>query len=113
MNGDRPRLVTQSAIALGMPRNAAALPRIEAPSTMIAIIEQVLTEPIATSRSAVMVREPCRAVTIAAPNTPTAAASDGVARPPYMDPSTHAIRKRAGARSLSAAMRADQRRLPS
>src|SRR5947199_3064969 len=112
MNGDRPRLETQSAMVLGIPRNAAALPRIEAPSTMMAIIEQVVTEPIATSRSAVMVREPCNAVTMAAPNTPTAAASDGVARPPYIDPSTHAIRNRAGARSFNAAMRADQRRLP-
>jgi hypothetical protein len=35
-----------------MPRNAAALPRIEAPSRIMAIIEQVSTEPIAMSRSA-------------------------------------------------------------
>src|SRR4026207_550417 len=52
MNGDRPRLKTQSAMALGMPRKAAALPRIEAPSTISAIIEQVVTEPMATSRRA-------------------------------------------------------------
>src|SRR5262245_66206097 len=86
INGVRPRLETQSAMALGMPRNAAALPRIEAPSTMMAIIEQVVTDPMATSRSAERVSEPCRAVTMAAPNTATAAAWDGVARPPYLEP---------------------------
>ncbi len=48
---------------------------------------------------------PCAQATRAAPSTPTAAASDGVASPPYIEPSTQAIRNSAGARSLSAAKR--------
>ena len=45
----------------------------------------------------------------ARPSTPTAAASDGVARPPYIEPSTHAIRNNAGASSFSAAKRSRHR----
>ena len=87
---------------------AAALPRIEAPSTISAIIEQVMTDPMITSRVAVSVSAPWAKATSAAPSTPTAAASDGVAMPPYIEPSTHRIRKRAGARSFSAAKRSPQ-----
>ena len=111
MNGDSPMPATKSAIARGMPRNAAALPRIEAPSRIMAIIEQVSTEPIAMSRSAFRVRPPCSAATISAPSTPTAALSDGVAMPPYIEPSTAAIRKIAGASSFSARMRSSIERL--
>ena len=102
MNGDSPMLATKSATARGMPRNAAALPRIEAPSRIMAIIEQVSTAPIAMSRSACSVSPPCSAATMSAPSTPTAALSDGVAMPPYIEPSTAAIRKIAGASSFSA-----------
>src|SRR5262249_15470753 len=95
-NGERPRLRTNSATAAGMPRNAAALPRMEAPSTMSAIMAQVWTEPMAMARSAWRDSSPCKPATHNAPSTPTAAASDGVARPPYIEPSTHRIRKTAG-----------------
>ena len=43
---------------------------------------------------------PCRRATTSAPSTPTPAASDGVARPPYIDPRTHRIRNTAGPSSL-------------
>src|SRR3954465_428562 len=91
-----------------MPRKAAALPRIEAPSTISAIIEQVSTDPIATSRSACSVSPPCSQATISAPSTPPAAPSDGVAMPPYIEPSTATMRKIAGPRSFSARKRSDQ-----
>ena len=100
MKGDRLRLVTISATAAGMLRKAAALPRIEAPSTISAIIEQVWTAPMAMARSAGHLSSPCRRATIRAPNTPTPAASEGVARPPYIEPSTHRIRNTAGPSSL-------------
>ena len=105
MNGDSPMPATKSATARGMPRNAAALPRIEAPSRIMAIIEQVITAPIAMSRSALSVSPPCSAATMSAPSTPTAALSDGVAMPPYIEPSTATMRKIAGASSFSARIR--------
>ena len=40
-----------------------------------------------------------------APSTPSAAASDGVASPPYIEPRTQTIRNNAGARFLVAANR--------
>ena len=80
-----------------MPRKAAALPRIEAPSTISAIMAQVWTAPMAMARKRRPCdSSPCRPATISAPNTPTPAASDGVARPPYIEPSTHRIRNTAG-----------------
>ena len=71
----------------------------------MAIIEQVSTAPIAMSRIALSVSPPCSAATITAPSTPTAALSDGVAMPPYIEPSTAPIRKIAGASSFSALRR--------
>ena len=105
MKGESPMLATKSATARGMPRKAAALPRIEAPSRIMAIIEQVSTAPIAMSCIALSVSPPCSAATMIAPSTPTAALSDGVARPPYIEPSTAVMRKIAGASSFSALMR--------
>src|SRR5450755_193004 len=96
MKGDRPRPFTNAATDCG-------LPRIEAPSTITAIIEQVATDPTITSRITCGVSDPCPQATSAAPSTPTAAASDGVARPPYIEPSTQAIRNRAGPSSLNEA----------
>jgi hypothetical protein len=48
---------------------------------------------------------PCAQATRAAQSTRTVAASDGVARPPYIEPSTQAIRNSAGARSFRAVKR--------
>src|SRR6267154_1700663 len=69
MKGESPMPATKSAIARGMPRNAAALPRIEAPSRIMAIIEQVSTAPVAMSRNAFAVRPPCSAATMNAQST--------------------------------------------
>jgi len=63
---------------------------------MRAIIEQVWTAPMAIARSACQPSAPCSRATIRAPSTPTPAASDGVASPPYIEPSTHRIRNTAG-----------------
>src|SRR4029079_2063089 len=108
MKGERPMLATRSAIARGIPRNAAALPRIEAPSRIMAIIEQVMTAPIAMSRIALSVSPPCSAATMNAPSTPTAALSDGVAMPPYIEPSAHGVRV-CGCRRDAAIHRAEHR----
>src|SRR4029453_9254828 len=74
MKGDRPRPFTNAATACGMPRNAAAFPRIDAPSTIRAIIEQVTTDPMTTSRITCCDSDPWPKATSAAPSTPTAAA---------------------------------------
>src|SRR6266540_1887414 len=76
MKGDRPRPFTNAATDCGMPRNAAAFPRIDAPSTISAIIEQVTTDPMTTSRSTCCDSDPWPQATSAAPSTPTAAATE-------------------------------------
>ena len=65
---------------------------------------QVWTAPIRMALRAEKDSARCRLATTSAPSTPTPAASDGVARPPYIEPSTHRIRNTTGPSSRIEAM---------
>ena len=58
----------------------------------------VRTAPRLALRIVSQLSVPCTALTISAPSTPTAAASDGLAIPPYIEPSTAKIRNTTGPR---------------
>ena len=58
----------------------------------------VRTAPRLALRIVSQVRVRCAALTMSAPSTPTAAASEGLAMPPYIEPSTARIRNTTGPR---------------
>ena len=58
----------------------------------------VRTAPRLALRIVSRLRVPCAALTTRAPSTPTADASEGLANPPYIEPSTARIRNTTGPR---------------